>query len=69
MAAKSGPWAPLALISCRLFKYAYVLFDHVVRGVDEPPALDINMANPLSEQRHRPDHHSGSRCRYRKWRP
>jgi hypothetical protein len=27
------------------------LFDHVVRGVDEPPALDINMMNPLSEQR------------------
>jgi hypothetical protein len=27
------------------------LFDHVVRGVDEPPALDITMVNPLNEQR------------------
>src|SRR6266404_4074921 len=43
---------PLALILISwLFKYAYVLFDHVVRGVDEPPALDINMVNPLNEQR------------------
>lgn len=43
---------PLALILLSwLFKYAYVLFDHVVRGVDEPPALDISMMNPVSEQR------------------
>ena len=33
------------------FKYAYVLFDHVVRGYDEPPTLDINMVNPANEQR------------------
>jgi hypothetical protein len=43
---------PLALIvSSWFFKYAYVLFDHVVRGQDEPPALDINMVNPANEQR------------------
>src|ERR1700688_2271101 len=43
---------PLALILVSwLFKYAYVLFDHVVRGVDEPPALDITMVNPLKAQR------------------
>ena len=53
VAAKAGlPGIPLALILISwLFKYAYVLFDHVVRGVDEPPALDINMVNPLNEQR------------------
>jgi hypothetical protein len=53
IAAKAGLLGiPLALILLSwLFKYAYVLFDHVVRGVDEPPALDINMVNPLSEQR------------------
>jgi hypothetical protein len=33
------------------FKYAYALFDHTVRGFDEPPALDIDMLNPLNEQR------------------
>jgi hypothetical protein len=53
IAAKAGlPGIPLALILISWhFKYAYVLFDHVVRGVDEPPALDITMMNPLSEQR------------------
>src|SRR6267142_512325 len=53
IAAKAGlPGIPLALILISwLFKYAYVLFDHVVRGVDEPPALDITMMNPVSEQR------------------
>jgi hypothetical protein len=53
IAAKAGlPGIPLALIlTSWLFKYAYVLFDHVVRGVDEPPALDITMMNPISEQR------------------
>src|SRR5450755_4659768 len=33
------------------FKYAYVLFDHTVRGFDEPPTLDIQMLNPIDEQR------------------
>jgi len=33
------------------FKYAYALFDHTVRGFDEPPTLDIDMLNPLNEQR------------------
>src|ERR1700733_5499772 len=33
------------------FKYAYILFDHTVRGFDEPPTLDIQMLNPLDEQR------------------
>jgi membrane protein implicated in regulation of membrane protease activity len=53
LALKSGfTGIPLAfLLSSWLFKYAYVLFDHVVRGVDEPPALDITMVNPLNEQR------------------
>jgi hypothetical protein len=53
IAAKAGfAGIPLALILVSwLFKYAYVLFDHVVRGVDEPPALDITMVNPLNEQR------------------
>jgi len=53
IAAKAGFLGiPLGLILVSWhFKYAYVLFDHVVRGVDEPPALDISMMNPLSEQR------------------
>jgi len=43
---------PLILIlTSWFFKYAYILFDAVVRGVDEPPALDIQMLNPLDEQR------------------
>lgn len=43
---------PLALILLSwFFKYAYILFDHVVRGFDEPPTLDIQMVNPLDEQR------------------
>lgn len=39
------------IVTSWLFKYAYVLFDHVVRGVDEPPVLDLNMVNPFNEQR------------------
>jgi hypothetical protein len=53
IAAKAGLMGlPLALIlTSWLFKYAYILFDHTVRGFDEPPALDIQMLNPLDEQR------------------
>ena len=43
---------PLALIlTSWFFKYAYIVFDHTVRGFDEPPTLDIQMLNPLDEQR------------------
>jgi hypothetical protein len=43
---------PMALIlTSWFFKYAYILFDHTVRGYDEPPTLDIQMLNPLDEQR------------------
>lgn len=43
---------PLALILISwFFKYAYILFDHTVRGFDEPPALDIQMINPADEFR------------------
>lgn len=43
---------PLAVIlTSWFFKYAYILFDHTVRGFDEPPALDIQMLNPFDEQR------------------
>jgi hypothetical protein len=53
IAAKSGiAGIPLALILFSwFFKYAYILFDHTVRGFDEPPTLDIQMLNPLGEQR------------------
>jgi hypothetical protein len=53
IAAKAGLIGlPLALIlTSWFFKYAYILFDHTVRGFDEPPALDIQMLNPLDEQR------------------
>src|SRR3984885_16181455 len=43
---------PMALIVISwYFKYAYILFDHTVRGFDEPPTLDIQMVNPVNEQR------------------
>jgi hypothetical protein len=43
---------PMALIiTSWFFKYAYILFDHTVRGFDEPPVLDIHMVNPANEQR------------------
>jgi hypothetical protein len=53
MAAKASlVGIPLALLVISwFFKYAYILFDHTVRGFDEPPALDIQMMNPIDEQR------------------
>jgi hypothetical protein len=53
VAAKAGiAGIPFALILISwFFKYAYILFDHTVRGFDEPPTLDIQMLNPLDEQR------------------
>lgn len=53
MAAKAGlVGIPLALlVTSWFFKYAYILFDHTVRGFDEPPTLDIKMMNPADEQR------------------
>jgi hypothetical protein len=53
IAAKSGfTGIPLGLIiGSWFFKYGYILFDHTVRGFAEPPALDIGMLNPVSEQR------------------
>src|ERR1700722_3687734 len=53
IAVKAGlAGIPLALIlTSWFFKYAYILFDHTVRGFDEPPTLDIQMLNPLDEQR------------------
>src|SRR6202790_5442124 len=53
LAARAGLIGiPLAFIlTSWFFKYAYILFDHAVRGFDEPPALDIQMLNHLDEQR------------------
>jgi hypothetical protein len=53
VAAKAGfTGIPMAFIlTSWFFKYAYILFDHTVRGFDEPPTLDIQMLNPLDEQR------------------
>jgi hypothetical protein len=53
ISAKAGLLGiPLGLIlTSWFFKYAYILFDHTVRGFDEPPTLDIQMLNPLDEQR------------------
>jgi hypothetical protein len=53
LAAQAGLMGiPLAFVlTSWFFKYAYVLFDHTVRGFDDPPALDISMLNPLDEQR------------------
>lgn len=53
LASKAGfTGIPLAVIlTSWFFKYAYILFDHSSRGFDEPPTLDIQMLNPLDEQR------------------
>src|ERR1700735_2376879 len=53
IAVKAGlAGIPLALIlTSWFFKYAYILFDHTVRGFDGPPTLDIGMLNPIDEQR------------------
>ena len=53
IAARSGLMGlPMVVIlGSWFFKYAYILFDHTVRGFDEPPVLDIHMVNPVSEQR------------------
>jgi hypothetical protein len=53
LAARAGLMGlPAALIlTSWFFKYAYILFDHTVRGFDEPPVLDIQMINPFDEQR------------------
>ncbi len=53
LAARAGIFGiPLALLLISwFFKYAYILFDHTVRGFDEPPILDIRMLNPVDEQR------------------
>ena len=53
LAAKAGlTGIPLAFVlTSWFFKYAYILFDHSVRGFNEPPVLDISMLNPLDEQR------------------
>jgi hypothetical protein len=39
------------ILTSWFFKYAYILFDHTVWGYEEPPTLDIQMLNPLNEQR------------------
>ena len=53
LAARAGlVGIPMALLVISwFFKYAYILFDHTVRGFDEPPTLDIQMVNPVNEQR------------------
>lgn len=53
MAANAGLIGiPLAvLVISWFFKYAYILFDHTAWGFDEPPTLDIQMMNPVDEQR------------------
>jgi hypothetical protein len=50
LAAKAGLMG-IPILTSWFFKYAYIPFDHTVRGFDEPPTLDIQMLNPLDEQR------------------
>ena len=45
-----GLWIGV-ILSSWYWKYAFILFDYTVRGVAEPPALDIQMVNPVDEQR------------------
>lgn len=43
---------PLALLlTSWLFKYCFVLLDALVIGTEEPPALSVEMVNPVDEQR------------------
>ena len=53
LACKAGlPGLPLALLlQSWFFKYCFVFLDAIVAGADEPPVLDIEMVNPVSEQR------------------
>ena len=53
LAAQAGfAGLPLGIVLISwYFKYIYFLFDAVVRGVDEPPVLDIQMLNPFGEWR------------------
>lgn len=39
------------ILTSWFWKYAFVLFDHITRGDFMPPALDIQMVNPVDEQR------------------
>ncbi len=39
------------ILTSWFWKYAFILFDYTARGVKEPPALDIQMMNPVDEQR------------------
>ena len=41
----------LVILLSWLFKYAYVLLEHVAHGAREPPVLAIEMVNPASELR------------------
>lgn len=53
LASKAGLLGlPLMLILVSwTFKYAFVAFDTVLRGYQEPPVLSLEMVNPASEQR------------------
>src|SRR3984893_6063022 len=53
LAARAGIMGipPALILTSWFFKFAYILFDHTVSGFDEPPTLDIQMLNPLDEQR------------------
>jgi hypothetical protein len=53
LSARGGLFGiPLGLILMSwFFKYAYILFDHIVWGFKESPHLDIQLLNPLDEQR------------------
>ncbi len=39
------------ILTSWFWKYTFVLFDHITRGDFVPPALDIQMVNPVDEQR------------------
>lgn len=41
----------LAALVSWFFKYCFVLLDSIIIGATEPPVLDVEMINPLSEQR------------------
>ena len=40
-----------AILASWFFKYCFVLLDTAVAGDEEPPVLDLEMVNPLAEQR------------------
>ena len=45
-----GWWIACALLLSWLFKYAYVLLEHVANGFLEPPTVSLEMLSPVEQR-------------------